>query len=94
MADRFWKLTKDEVASMQKEAREAAALRADLDRRCLEATEVICGLSDAMSVEEAQEEYQKAADVLQKAPVPAYIAPVKRWAGGPPESDAWYWDRP
>lgn len=27
-------------------------------------------------------------------PVPAYIAPVKRWAGGDAEMDLWYWDFP
>lgn len=92
--NRFWKMTKEEVAALQKEAREAAALRADIDRRCLEATEVICGLSDAMTVEEALEAFQAAADEKQKAPVPAYIAPVKRWAGGNVDRDAWYWDYP
>jgi len=50
--NRFWKLSEAEVTSMQEEARKAATLRADLDRRCQAATEVICGLSNAMTVED------------------------------------------
>jgi len=44
--------------------------------------------------EEALKDFQDAADERQRTPVPAYIAPVKRWAGGQIEIDAWYWDRP
>ena len=94
MTNRFWKLTREEVTSMQEEAREAEAFRADIDRRCREATEVVCGRSDAMSVDAALNQFKKATEEERNAPVPGYIAPVKRWTGDRPEADAWYWDLP
>ncbi len=91
---KFWKLSEAEVAFLQEEARKATILRADIDRRCQAAVDVICGRSDAMTVEEALVAFEAAVAEEKAAPVPAYIAPVKRWAGGPPDIDAWYWDRP
>jgi hypothetical protein len=92
--NRFSHLTEDEVTSLQREAAEAQKVRDDIDRRAQDALDVICGRSDAMSVEEALAQFKEATEEEREAPIPAYIAPVKRWAGGPPEIDAWYWDRP
>ncbi len=92
--NRFWKLTEAEVTSMQEEARKATALRADINRRRQEAMEAICGLNNSMTVEEALKAFRAADDEEREIPIPAYIAPVKRWAGGKADLDAWYWDRP
>lgn len=44
-------------------------------------------------IEKATTAMERLSLVQDSMQVPAYIKPVKRWAGGPRELDLWYWDK-
>ena len=94
--DRFWRLPEDEVDEMRRKADRAKAAW-DLLRKVddvaigliSEAPDINSGVAAKML------DILEATNVLREhLPIPAYIAPIKRWGGGPVEMDNWYWDRP
>jgi hypothetical protein len=92
--DRFSRLSETEVAEMQSKARAAEVAWNALRKIDDVAIGLIAGSSTTdRHVASAMQDVLDAANTLRDhLPVPAYIAPVKRWAGGP--GDNWYWDRP
>lgn len=103
--DVFWLIPEPEVARLQRKAAQAQRMRDYVNECANRALSLITGSSAApkelgLTTETAEMElglavFQAVVDCEQKLglPVPAYIAPVKRWAGGPSlTTDNWYWD--
>ena len=97
MTDRFMKIEPSVVAAMHRKAEQAAIMRAYVESCAHRAMADMRG--DDVTPEVAARAVATWNAVVEveremNMPVPAYIAPVKRWAGGPATGDAWYWDRP
>jgi len=95
--NRFTHLTEAQVAEMQRayeRAQEAWDLLAKIDSAAIDM------MPSASAPGWGGVEHTKLLDILDAThklrdhlPVPAYLKPVKRWAGGTPAMDLWYWDR-
>lgn len=93
--DRFWLLSPAQVFDMLEAAEQARAIRADIATRARAALDAADRAPFGSPEWEAAMDRWLATDMERdNAPIAAYLQPVKRWAGGPPELDAWYWDRP
>lgn len=71
-----------------------AAVKANTDcyDKILVALNEMRAATNPVDGDAALDRWSKAHDEYAQCDVPAYVMPVKRWAGGPPELDAWYWD--
>jgi hypothetical protein len=104
---RFTRLSREQVLRMERLYVQAKVMRAYCDEvraravdmlvngegltplveRMMDAESMACGITRCPC---GQDTAPTSPGML---PVPAYEKPVKRWAGGPPELDAWYFDR-
>lgn len=103
--DRFWRIPEAEVLRLQRKAEQAEAMwkahQEVIDRLLPKIGEsgweaVWTAVNDSQGwaqwIGTGPDDPDAERKPLEPLPVGAYIAPVKRWAGGPPEMDAWYWD--
>jgi hypothetical protein len=92
--NRYLHMSEAEVIRLNRKADQAAAMRA-YHQECADRA-----MADLRSGDYARFEavwnalLESEQSIAPPLPVPAYIRPVKRWAGGPADLDAWYWDHP
>ena len=92
--NRFTRLSPEQVFSMFEAAEAASRAKVDRDERARAALDDAWRAVNGSPEWEAAMEHWLAVDMERDtAPVAAYLAPVKRWGGGPAILDNWYWDR-
>ena len=92
--NRFTRLSPEQVFAALEAAEAARLARADHERRARAALDDAERAVNGSPEWEAALERWLAVDMERDtAPIAAYLAPVKRWSGGPAVLDNWYWDR-
>lgn len=90
--NKFSHLTPTQVFDALERYDAAVNTSADCYDKILIALNEMLAATNPADCDAALEKWSKAHDEYERCDVPAYAMPVKRWAGGPPELDAWYWD--
>jgi len=90
--NRFTRLSPAQVFEGLERAEVARQERAALSEEIAAAFASAIALP-ALEIDKGIERWAALWDARERLPVSAYISPFRRWAGGPVELDAWYWDQ-